>query len=230
MDLSCPDPERCPVVPSLPALPGVTTAAGAAWYRCYRVELGYDECNPGVGSTRFAPFSDQGSGQPVPALYLAAHEAGALLETVFHEVHHMAARRIFERDLRHRALAYVLVPRELWLADLRDPVLATCGLQRDQVVSSPAEHYPCTRRLAQELHSRAIDGQAVQGVLWHSRHAELLGGEAAEVCVVFGDRYGARRGSRTLTGPGARNLFEGPGRLLVDEIASDLDAVVVPGS
>jgi hypothetical protein len=65
------------------------------------------------------------------------------------------------------------------------------------VVSSPAEHYPCTRRLA--IAARAQDG-SLQGLIWHSRHTELAGHPATEVLVLFGDSFPSGRGSWPLTG------------------------------
>lgn len=237
-ELSCPDPTACPVVPELPPVPGVWLDADVPRYRVYRTQWGYDEFNPGFGDTRFAPFPAAGTGERVPTMYLAGDEVAALLETVFHEVHHQQARHIFERDLRPFGLAHVRVPQRLWLADLRDPVLAAVGVRRDQLVSTPAEHYPCTRRLARDLHGRAVDGRRVAGLLWHSRQAEVLSAAlldpqwrsapAGEVCVLFGDVAGTGRGAWQLTGPGVRNLFEGAGRLLIDELAEQLDAVVHP--
>jgi len=228
-DLTCPHPAGCPVLETLPEVPGVLLSAGKLQFRCYDVTRGYDEFNPGYGDSRFAPFDSLSAGSPVPALYLANNEIGALLETVFHEVHQQSDRHIYEKDLRQHAIAHLLIPTNLWLADLRDEALQRLGIRREQVVSTASEHYPCTRRLARELHGRSIDGRAVAGVLWHSRQAELLQRSGpSEVCVVFGDVYGNHRGDWTLTGPGARNLYEGPGRLLADELANELVATVHP--
>jgi hypothetical protein len=228
-DLICPDPAGCPVVTELPDVPAVWLAAGTPQYRVYATKRGYDEFNPGLGDTRFAPFDAVATGVRVPAMYTAGDQIGALLETVFHEVHHQADRHIYEKDLREHGLAHVLVPRRLWLADLRDAVLQDIGVGRDQLVSTPSEHYPCTRRVAHELHGRVIDGLPVAGLMWHSRQAELLdAAEPVEVCVLFGDATGTDRGSWELTGPGVRNLYEGPGRLLVDALANELGATVQP--
>jgi hypothetical protein len=228
-DLTCPHPAGCPVTAALPELPGVLLSAGKPMFRCYDVTRGYDEFNPGFGDSRFAPFDSVTAVSRVSALYLADNENGALLETVFHEVHQQSDRHIYEKDLRRHAIAHLLVPTELWLVDLRDDVLQLLGIRRDQVVASPSEHYPCTRQLARDLQTRSIDGRRVEGVLWHSRQAELLRRSGpSEVCVVFGDVYGDHRGSWTLTGPGARNLYEGPGRLLIDELANELAATVHP--
>lgn len=228
-DLRCPDPAGCRVVAELPAVPGVWLEAGAPLYRVYSTKWGYDEFNPGLGDTRFAPLAAAVTGAQVPTMYLAADQIGALLETVFHEVHQQLPRSIYEKDLRPFGLAHVLVPRRLWLADLRDDALAAAGVGREQLVSTMREHYPCTRRVAQELHGRVINGRRVAGLLWHSRQAELLEAAApAVVCVLFGDVAGTDRGSWALTGPGVRNLYEGPGRLLVDVLAEQLSATVHP--
>lgn len=112
-------------------------------------------------------------------------------------------------------------------AATRDPELNRLGLDRDEVIASPAEHYPCTRRLAVEGLARTLTEGALQGFIWHSRQAELAGEEPAEVIVLFGDpRYPSGRGTWSLARPGLTALYEGPGRLLVDQIAEQLRAVV----
>jgi len=47
------------------------------------------------------------------------------------------------------------------------------------------------------------------------------------VIVLFGEpRYPSGRGTWPLLRPGTSTLYEGPGRLLVDEIAEALEAVI----
>jgi hypothetical protein len=100
-------------------------------------------------------------------------------------------------------------------------------VQRSQVVSSPVEHYPCTRRLAIQALAAPDAAPTMQGLIWHSRQAELAGEAPVEVIVLFGEpRYASGRGSWPLLGPGTSTLYEGPGRLLVDEIAEALEAVI----
>jgi len=200
-------------------------APGTALYGVYDGTWGDDEHNPGFGDARFSPFDDLADGHRVPTMYVAATPVAALLETVFHEVHHSSSRIIYRRDLRGKLLAHLTLPTAARLGDLRDAELNRHRLSRNQVVSSPAEHYPCTRRLA--VAARAQDG-SLQGLIWHSRHAELAGHPATEVLVLFGDSFPSGRGSWPLTGPGIRNLYEGPGRLLIDQVAEDLDALVEP--
>lgn len=203
-------------------------AQGTELYRVYDGTWGYDEHNPGFGDARFSPFDDPTDGHRVPNMYLAAAPAAALLETVFHEVHQSSSRIIYERDLRGKLLAHLKLPTAARLGDLRDPELARHNLSRSQVASSPAEHYPCTRRLAIGARGQCRSGGSLQGLIWHSRQAELAGHPPTEVMVLFGDTFPSGRGSWPLTGPGIRSLYEGAGRLLIDQIAQDLDALVEP--
>jgi hypothetical protein len=223
--LDCPDPSGCAVVAALPQLRTFTLARARTLYRVYDGKWGYDEHNPGFGDSRFAPIDDPGTGKRLPNMYLGETPTTVLLETVFHEVHEHGGNVIYEQHLSEKLLAYVRVPADATLGDLRDTQLQDLGLERSQVVSSPAEHYPCTRRLAiaalEQSHTPPL-----QGLIWHSRQAELAGKPPQEVIVLFGARYQSKRGSWERLPPGSQNLYEGPGRLLVDRIAVDLGAVV----
>lgn len=226
-DLDCPDPDGCPVVPTLARLRTTTLRAGTSLYRVYDATWGYDEHNPGHGDARFSPIDDPATAARLPSMYLAATPTAALLETVFHDVHQVSGRIVYERDLRGKLLAHLRVPTAATLGDLRDAELGRLGLSRSQVVSSPAEHYPCTRRLADGVLRHPRRGRALSGLIWHSRQAELADTPPVEVVVLFGGpRYPAQRGSWELFGPGASSLYDGPGRLLIDEIAEALDAVI----
>jgi RES domain-containing protein len=226
-DLTCQDPAGCPVADTLPRLRTTSLRAGTAWYRVYNATWGYDEHNPGYGDARFSPIDDPADGGRLPSMHLAATPAAALLETVFHDVHHDSGRIIYERNLRGMLMAHVRAPAVARLADLRDPELARLGLRREQVVSSDAEHYPCTRRLAVAALGPARGRRSIHGLIWHSRQAELASQDPVEVMVLYGGpRYSSTRGSWRLFGPGASSLLEGAGRLLVDEIAESLSAVI----
>ncbi len=219
---TCPHPDGCPV-PRVGPLQFTTHTirAGTRLFRCYDAAWGYDEPNPGDGDTRFAPFEDLGTGEPVPTLYLGATDVAVLLETVFHEVHHDSDRVIYESQLNGRLLAEVQVPRDLVVVDLRDTELARLGLEREELVATPAEHYPCTRRWAQALHA-----QLAHGLVWHSRQAEILGRSPEEVAVVFCDHYRVGRKGWELARAGIHSLYDGPGRARVDALAEELGAVV----
>jgi len=224
--LDCPDPKHCPVGDLGDDIAFATTSlqTNAPWWRCYDSTWGYDEFNPGNGDTRFAPFVDD-SGTPVPASYLAAERTAALLETVFHDIHQSADRIIYEADLRRMNLCASLAPTSAVLVDLRDDSLRAVGVDRSALVSTPTEHYPCTRRVARALYLRYPNAH---GLIWHSRQAELIQAMPVEVVILFGDRYPSGRGGWQRVGFGSIALVEGPGRILVDEMASLLGGVVIP--
>ena len=241
-DLVCPDPPACPVPPALPVR-GLRTCQvpiSRVLWRSYDGSGGWADPNPGFGDTRFAPFDDAG-GARVPVMYLAATDTAALLETTFHNVDHTAADRlILESELLGRLLAQITAPRPLRLLDLRDPRLTALGIAREQLVTSPSEHYPCTRRVAVQAHSRNMRGVSVDGIVWHSRQAELAttarqsplitAPSDVEVMVVFNDRVPSGRRTWPLHAPGLDALYVGPGRLRVDEIAQELGATIMLSS
>lgn len=197
-------------------------------YRVYPLKHGYDSFNPGHGNTRFAPFADS-SGCQVPTLYLGEDELVALLESVFHEVGISGDRVIYERALRERGLAHVRTPAVIRLVDLRDPALSKLGLTRHQLVATDSAHYPCTQEWAAWLHRHPVRRRQAQGLLWHSRKAELMpGSPSREVAVLFGDRVSSAPGAYELMGPGVRTLLDGHGRLLVDDLAEQLNALIEP--
>jgi len=227
VDLDCPDPDGCPVITALPRLRTTTLRAGVPLYRVYDATWGYDEHNPGYGDARFSPIDDPLAEVRLPSMYLAATPTAALLETVFHDVHQVSGRVVYQHALRGKLLAHIRLPSDVALGDLRDPQLDKLGLARTQVVSSPAEHYPCTRRLAAAALSQQRRGRPLAGLIWHSRQAELADTAPVEVVVLYGaPRHPSGRGSWPLFGPGASSLYDGPGRLLVDEIAESLGAVI----
>ena len=226
--IDCPDPSGCGVAAALPQLQTFTLTRARALYRVYDGTWGYDEHNPGFGDSRFAPIDDPATGIRLPSMYLGETPATVLLETVFHDVHDEGSNVIYEQHLSEKLLAHVRVPVDATLGDLRDSRLADLGLGRNEVVSSPAEHYPCTRRLAiaalEQSHTPPL-----RGLIWHSRQAELAGKPPEEVIVLFGERYPSKRGSWQRFPPGSQNLCEGPGRLLVERIAVELGAVIETG-
>jgi hypothetical protein len=227
-DIVCPDPGSCVVAAALPTLKTVTLASGRTLYRVYSGTYGYDQHNPGFGDTRFAPMDDPTNGKRLPNMYLGETPTTVLLETLFHDVHDAGSKVIYEQHLVGKLLAHMAVPDDATLGDLRDPALDDLRLTRNKVVSSPAEHYPCTRRLAIEALAQSHT-PPLQGLIWHSRQAELAKAPPQEVIVLFGERYQTKPGTWKLVAPGLQNLYEGPGRVRVDEIATDLKATIETG-
>jgi hypothetical protein len=234
---ACPRPARCTVAidqfqevfsRSADSLREYELEPREPVYRIYSAEDGFHQANPGLGSTRFAPFPDEKGRFMVPSMYVAESLAAALLETAFHNVdHRMPAhdRVVFSSDLLGRLQARVRPPRPLRLLDLRDDALDKLGVQRQGVVTSSAAHYPCTRRVAQLAHRVTNFGGPFDGIVWHSRQAELAGVEPVEVAVLFCDRVPEGRGSgwTLVEAPDSSGaLLEGAGLERVDELATRL--------
>lgn len=234
-DLDCPDPTGCTVAElQTLAVSGrvhtVTSPASRHWFRVYDARDGHSQPNTGHGDTRFAPFDELSTGLRVPTLYIAESLAGALLETSLHDVHVRTPRVVAERSLLGKLHAQVVPPRGLELADLRDPRLSALGLTRENVASSSAEHYPCTRRVARAIYAgpSGAAGSGPDGIIWHSRQAELTGRPPEEVAVVFTDRVPSGRDAWQLAPQrqASGSLLEGVGRLLLDELADELDVTI----
>lgn len=232
-DLICPEPAECTVaVEALTQLAQSgdlaieTFPAHRAWYRIYDARDGFGSPNPGFGNTRFAPFDDLRTGQRIPTMYLADTLEAALLETSFHDVHTLQPRVVSELALHGTLHAQVMPPRPLTVVDLRDLQLQHLGLSRDNLANSSYEHYPCTRRVAQAIHASA--GKP-EGLVWHSRQAELSKETGHEVMVLFADRVPQQRDAWSLgkNRNASGSLLEGAGRELLDEVAERLEVTVI---
>lgn len=231
-DLECPDPAGCTVaVTELQAfasqglLPLVAFPQDRGWFRVYDSRDGHGQPNSGYGDTRFAPFDAVGTKNRVPTLYLAESLTAALLETSFHNVYEQKPRVISEMSLLGKLHARITPPTGLQLTDLRDSQLTRLGLNRKNIASSSAEHYPCTRKVARAIHASSA---YTAGIVWHSRQAELNGMQGLEVVVVFADRIPQNHRAWNLAphrnASGA--LLEGAGRILLDELAESLDVTI----
>ena len=230
----CPDAARCPVPepdravdPTLLSI--APLPANDVVCRAFEFRFGYDSFNPGLGDTRFAPLM-RNPEPPIPTLYGGTDDLGVLLESVLHDVHQdVPDRVIYEAIVRGFGLAYMRLPRVLALVDFRNAALERYGLSRGQIVSTTAEHYSCTREWAMWLHGLSIGGVQPDGILWHSRQAELLKADRlSEVFVLFGDRAESSPGAYPLTHVGVRNLTEGPGLVMLESLAEQLDARIEP--
>ncbi len=224
----CPFPDRCPV----PDPPDESTfdevvLAPATWTSVGSVTHRRLLNSAGRGDARFSPLDDDGV--VVPTLYLARNGVTALLETVLHELGPHGAGRVAESELVGRQLRRVELPA-LRLVDLRDAGLVAAGLDRAELISASAAHYPCTRAWASWIRARHPD---CMGLVWHSRVAEvaparpltvlgeLLPGESSEVAVVFGDRLVGEPTASDRT-----PLDTADGLALVVEIVVDLGGIV----
>lgn len=233
---SCPVPDPGDV--DLRRLRLARLPPGLVFHTAYRRAHWPGLFNPSdLGNARFSPLAVDGV--TVPTLYGAATQTVALLESCFHGVHERATRLISEPlDLGSRGLIALSAPTALPLVDLRNTALARVGMTRAQLVATTPEHYACTREWAVRLHRRRIGGVAPAGLLWQSRIAELAQADslllgdllsvASEVFVLFGDRVPADPETWHPGDPRYPDLTTADGRLLAEQIAEQLGAVIVP--
>jgi RES domain-containing protein len=190
-----------------------------------------------IGNARFSPLLADGA--VIPTMYLAATQTVALLESAFHEVHQIGTRIISERlRLATRGVVALTVPKPLPLIDLTDEGLHRVALARAQLVSTTPQHYACTRAWAATLHGRRVGPVTPVGLLWRSRIAELAEADsllfgdllplASDVCALFGDRVSPEPAVWQPGDPHYDDLSGGDGRLLAEQIADQLGAVIVP--
>jgi len=171
----------CPVPDPGPYLPRLRTAAVTGdWFRGTTTRQAPDALVPGVGNSRFAPL------ERVNHLYLGRTRTVAVLESALHSAY-PPAPRIHRHTLSDYVVVPVTVGDPLTVVDLRDPELERLVLSRDELVTTTAAHYPCTRVWAAAIQSRNRPrlGPA-HGIMWHSRQADLhaqanVGGLAADL-------------------------------------------------
>lgn len=190
----------------------------------------------GLGNARFSPLLADGA--VVPTMYCASTQTVALLESAFHDVHQMGTRIISESlQLAPRGVVALTTPAPMSMIDLTDSGLARMGLLREQLVATTPHHYACTREWGAALHQRRVGGIAPSGLMWQSRIAELAGGDspllgdlltvASDVCLLFGDRVPTEPAAWAPGDPHYDDLTSGHGRLLAEQIAEQLGAVIV---
>lgn len=177
-------PTRVPSPPDVAALdPAVAIwAAGAPISRCYHVGWGSRDFHAGDAAHlgRFLPFTPVGVTGPLPVLYGANDEIGALAETVFHDLPVRGVRRVMMSRLRHRLMLDLAPVRDLNLVDLTGAALGRLGISRAELIASDVRSYRDTARWAHALHAHPA---GFDGLLWVSRQHET-----SRCLLLFGDR------------------------------------------
>jgi hypothetical protein len=175
-----------------------------------------DTFNPGVGRpSRFAPLH-RNDGTAIPTLYGATTVAGALSESVFHDVPYRGrGKRIFASRLNGLALSTLIVTEPIRLAHLAGLGLRRLGVRRRDIIESGPGSYAETAAWALALYACAV---APSGLLWVSRQDDT-----ANALVLFGDRLPAAS-LQVVSSPVPLDV--GPGLALVDDAAT-LGAITV---
>lgn len=129
----------------------------------FRHRLGISAVLPGDAQHRgrFNPFVPLGAASdPLPVLYGASEEDGALSETVFHDVPVRGAKQISYRYLQHRVLVALTSRRDLMLVDLTTHGLGQLGLVHSELIEPRKPFCPATAQWARALHAHlaTVDG------------------------------------------------------------------------
>jgi hypothetical protein len=159
----------------------VSVGVGALW-RVHPASYRATEFNPTKsGNARFSPIR-QPDGAIIPVLYGASTLAGAIMETVFHDVPTPPGGYILDiEDLReqHLVVSRVRPKRRLQAVDLSTKGLKRLGLHRTDLIDTPVTAYSLTRAWGEWLHGAT----SARGLLWTSRQDD-----AARAVALFGDR------------------------------------------
>lgn len=131
---------------------------GTALFRVHALHRGGAEFNPGTGQhagrSRFAFFGEP----PVPVLYAAADEAGAVFETILHDRVPRSAAPLAREEYRHKQLSRLIVTRRLRVAALHGANAWALGVRPEEVIHAPASRYQETVRWSAAAHAAGFDG------------------------------------------------------------------------
>jgi hypothetical protein len=154
---------------------------GALW-RVHPASYRATEFNSSKGGdARFSPIR-RPDGTTIPVLYGASTLAGAIMETVFHDIPTPPGEYILDIErLREQNLVVSRLrpKRRLQAVDLSTKGLKRLGLHRTDLIDTTVTAYPLTRAWAEWLHGATL----ATGLLWTSRQDD-----AARATALFGDR------------------------------------------
>lgn len=166
--------------------------------RCHPDHRGAAEFNPTTASQRFRPIYQHG--QVVPTLYGSESFAGALSETVLHDVPARAqAKRVSQRTLLRWRRSTLAPTRTLRVAQLHGHGFHALGVSRAVLIESGPSGYGRTAEVAQDLY---WSDEHLDGLAWRSRQFD-----DALAVVLWATRVGLEDlelvEDRTLIGVGA---------------------------
>lgn len=189
--------------------------------RCFPSRWGPLSFFPGgAGGARFSSFVPAGESEPLPVLYTASSDDGALSETVLRDVPVRGLKRIFRSATRDRALVELLCTRRLRLADCTSVGLRRLGVSRSELIESDRRAYPVTALWARAIHA---DPERFDGIVWVSRQHDT-----SLAVMLFGDRVRADELDLHLDRDGGLlPLLFGPGREVFDDVCDRADITVV---
>jgi hypothetical protein len=186
-----------------------TWASGKPIVRCHSSAFGASEFNPSGTEGRFRPFDV--NGQVVPTLYGADATAGAVSETVFHNIPVAASAKYVRSSALVPMLVSTVAPdRELRLVRLHGHGFHRLGVTRARLIEGDADTYPRTAEWAAALHATEV---LPDGLIWRSRQFD-----DSYAVILFGDRV--QRNELVVIQPPIP-LAWGPGREELERLALD---------
>jgi hypothetical protein len=136
----------------------------------------------GLGDARFSPLVDPVSNKPIPTIYAAKNERGAIAEVVLHDVPTPSAGYLHDLERDYRAnlhLSRIRAPA-VRLVNMTTMGLQAAGLKPVDLFESEKGDYPRTRKWALWIWQNMPDAQ---GLRWMSKRDNQC-----EVIMLFGDR------------------------------------------
>lgn len=189
---------------------------GSPLLRCHDSRFGATEFNPGFGAGRFHPLV-AGGGQPIPTLYGSGSFAGALSETVLHNVPIRGPhRRVRQQRLLPLMVSTLAPRRDLRLVQLHGLGLRRLRVARVELIETQTGDYPRARRWAEALHR--CDARP-DGLAWVARQHDT-----SLAVVLFGDRV--ERAELEVVEP-PLPLAWGPGLERVQQAAEAADILLI---
>jgi RES domain-containing protein len=189
--------------------------AGKPIFRCHAPRYEERAFNLSSRLARFRPFMHDG--EIVPTAYGADDLAGAVSETVFHDVPVRGPnRRILRSEIEQWVWCELAATRELTLVKLHGTGLTRLQVTHGELIESDARHYAETAPWAKALHDA---DPVIDGLCWRSRqHNDSL------ALILFGTRV--RDDDLRIVRP-AESLSLKPGGDVVYEFAEAADITIV---
>jgi len=182
----------------------------ATWFRVHPFDAATRKYAPavfngsGLGNARFSPLFDPVTGKPIPTIYAAKSERGAIAEIVLHDVPNPSAgyQHDLERDYRANLhLSRIRAPAAR-LVNMTTMGLQAAGLAPAHLFEGDKDDYAGTSEWAQCRHARlayprrrrhcelvCVQGQDSAGPPAPRRDARLrLGGQRGDGCRQSGHR------------------------------------------
>jgi RES domain len=190
--------------------------AGKQIVRCHSSVYGATEFNRRISTPgRFRPI--RAGKRAVGTLYGASEPAGAVSETVFHDIPVEAAVKRVRMTRFDTVVLSTLAPkRELRFISLHGIGFHRVGANRTVLIDSEASEYSALSAWGQALHDAAAEADGIQ---WRSRQFD-----DAYACLLFGDRV--RRKDLDVVAP-SLPLVVGRGLELVEQLAEQAGITLV---